>query len=74
MQKDIVNFLANSPEVPVFIKSTDVSEVMKNANFLFEVLNEMVVGKENVVQVVIDNASNYIEAGRKLRIRFSSLS
>ena len=47
----------------------DVSEVIKDANFLFKVLDDMVeeVGEENVVQVVTDNTSNYVKAGKKLR-------
>jgi len=69
VQKDIVNFLVNSPKGSVFIRSMDVSEVIKDANLLFKVLDDMVeeVGEENVVQVVTDNASNYLKAGKKLR-------
>lgn len=46
----------------------DVSEVIKDANFLFKILDDMVeeVGEENVVQVVTDNASNYVKAGKLL--------
>ena len=52
----------------------DVSEVIKDANLLFKVLDDMVeeVGEENVVQVVPDNASNYVKAGKKLRIIYLS--
>jgi len=69
VQKDIVNFFVNSPKGSVFIRSMDVSEVIKDANFLFKVLDDMVeeVGEENVVQVVTDNTSNYVKAGKKLR-------
>ena len=43
----------------------DVSDIVKDATRLFEMLNDMVeeVGEENVVQVVTDNASNYVKAG-----------
>ena len=69
VQKDIVNFLVNSSKGSIFIRSMNVSEVIKDANLLFKVLNDMVeeVGEENVVQVVTDNASNYVKAGKKLR-------
>lgn len=65
VQKDIVNFLVNSPKGSVFIKSVDVSTVVKDANMLFDHLDRMVeeVGEANVVQVVTDNASNYVKAG-----------
>jgi len=44
----------------------DVSEVIKVANLLFKVLNDMVeeVGEKNVVQVVSDNTSNYVKADK----------
>ncbi|GJX19136.1 hypothetical protein Tco_0221813 [Tanacetum coccineum] len=67
-QKDIVNFLVNSPKGSVFIRSLDVSEVTKDANTLFKMLENMVdeVGEQNVIQVVTDNASNYVKAGKLL--------
>ena len=48
----------------------DVSEVVKDATMLFKVLNDMVdeVGEHNVIQVVTDNASNYVKAGKKYLI------
>ncbi|VVB04140.1 unnamed protein product [Arabis nemorensis] len=67
VQKDLLNFLVNSPKGSIFIKSIDVSEVVKDSNLLFNMLDNMVeeVGESNVVQVVTDNASNYVKA-RKL--------
>ncbi|GJT32139.1 hAT dimerization domain-containing protein [Tanacetum coccineum] len=68
VQKDIVNFLVNSPKGSVFIRSLDVSEVTKDANTLFKMLENMVdeVGEQNVIQVVMDNASNYVKDGKLL--------
>jgi len=62
--KDIVNFLVNSPKGSIFIKSIDISTVLKDANMLYDHLDLMVdeVGEANVVKVVIDNASNYVKA------------
>ena len=70
VQKDTVNFLVNSPKGSVFIRSMDVSEVVKDANLLYKVLDDMVeeIGEENVVQVMTDNASNYVKAGKKIKI------
>ena len=66
VQKDIINFMVNSPRGSVFVKSMDVSDVYKDAQFLFGILDKMVddVGEENVVQVITDNASAYVKAGK----------
>lgn len=68
VQKDIVNFLVNSPKGSVFIKSKEVSEVVKDATLLFKLLDEMVEEnvEKNVVQVITNNASNYVKAGNNL--------
>ncbi|CAH9120819.1 unnamed protein product, partial [Cuscuta epithymum] len=70
-QKEIINFLINSPKGSVFIKSMDVSEVSKDANLMFNILDEMIeeVGEQNVVQVVTDNASAYVKAGKLLEAK-----
>ena len=72
VQKDIVNFLVNSPKGSVFMKSKEVSEVVKDATMLFKLLDEMVeeVGEKNVVQVITDNATNYVKAGTVYLIYF----
>ena len=66
VQKDIINFLVNSPRGSFFMKSMDVSEVSKDANLLFGILDDMVeeVGEENVIRVITDNASAYVKAGK----------
>ncbi|CAN7030175.1 unnamed protein product [Brassica rapa subsp. trilocularis] len=75
VQKDIVNFLVNSPKGSVFMKSKEVSEVVKDATMLFKLLDEMVeeVGEKNVVQVITDNASNYVKAGKLLEAKRPNL-
>ncbi|KAK8553867.1 hypothetical protein V6N12_030848 [Hibiscus sabdariffa] len=49
----------------VFIKSVDVSEIVKDVDLLYRLLDDMVeqVGEQNVIQVVTDNASNYVKVG-----------
>ena len=66
VQKDIINFMVNSPKGSVFKRSLDVSDVSKDADLLFRVLDKMVeeIGEKNVVQVVTDNASTYVKAGK----------
>ncbi|XP_057759378.1 uncharacterized protein LOC130979848 [Arachis stenosperma] len=55
--------------------SVDASHISKTADALFNLLRDVVlfVGSENVVYVVMDNAVNYVAAGRLLESKFSRL-
>ncbi|XP_061352114.1 uncharacterized protein LOC133297067 [Gastrolobium bilobum] len=66
--RSLTNFLVNSPRGTVFIKSVDTSSFIKDAEKMFELLDEMVmeIGEENVVQVVTDSAAALVSAGQKL--------
>jgi len=68
----LLTSLSTFPKGSVFIRSMDISEIIKDVNLLFKVLDDMVeeVREENVVQVVTDNASNYVKAGKKLIVHF----
>ena len=74
VENDLLNFLVNSPKGSLFIKSIDVSDVCKNAERLFMLLDSWVeeIGEKNVVQVVKDNASAYIAAGESFILYFYS--
>ncbi|XP_057437685.1 uncharacterized protein LOC130729857 [Lotus japonicus] len=52
----------------MFLKSVDVSDYVKTGEKLFELLDSIIdeVGEENVVQVITDNGSNYVSAGKML--------
>ena len=52
----------------MFLRSRDASDQVKDANLLFHLLDEVVeeVGVGNVLQIIIDNASNYVLAGKML--------
>ena len=67
-ERSITNFLVNSPKGTVFLKSIDTSNISKNAENLFQLLDSLVqeIWEENVVQVVTDSASAYISASEKL--------
>jgi hypothetical protein len=66
--RTILNFLIACPKGTMFLKSVDASDQVKDANLLFRLLDEVVeeVGVQNVVQVITDNAANYVAAGRML--------
>jgi len=50
----------------MFLKSIDASDQVKDAQLLFRLLDKVVmkVGVENVVQVITNNAFNYVAAER----------
>ncbi|XLT73595.1 hypothetical protein HN873_030021, partial [Arachis hypogaea] len=54
-QRSIINFLVNSPTGTIFLKSIDVSDYVKTGEKMFELLD-----------VIIDNGSNYVLAGKLL--------
>ena len=64
----VINFLVNSPTGTWFMKSIDVSNTIKNGELILKYLDEVVeeIEKENVVQVITDNASNYVNAEMRL--------
>ncbi|KAI8543885.1 hypothetical protein RHMOL_Rhmol08G0253400 [Rhododendron molle] len=64
----LINFLVNSPAGTWFLKSVDASDTIKNADLMFNYLDGVIdeIGEANVVQVITDNASNYVAAGSRL--------
>ncbi|KAL6312068.1 hypothetical protein AAG906_027275 [Vitis piasezkii] len=65
----LINFLVNSPAGTWFLKSIDASDtIIKNGELMFKYLDEVVeeIGEENVVQVITDDASNYVNVGMRL--------
>ncbi|XP_059072695.1 uncharacterized protein LOC131873658 [Cryptomeria japonica] len=70
----LLNFLVSSAGGTMFMKSIDASTHSKNATYLCEVIEVIYeVGEENVVQVVTDNAANYVAAGKLLMERHPSI-
>jgi hypothetical protein len=71
----LINFLVYSPTRTVFLKSVDASDVIKTAENIFYLLKEMIdmVGGKNVVQVVTDNAVNYVAAGRLVEAEYPTI-
>ena len=64
----LINFLVNSPAGTWFMKSIDASDTIKNGELMFTYLDDVVeeIGEENVVQVITDNAFNYVNAEMRL--------
>ena len=73
--RTLINFIVASGGHLVFLKSIDVSDQVKNAENLCNMLDEVVieVGVANVIQIVTDNAAAYVAAGRLLMERHPTL-
>ncbi|XP_042497655.1 uncharacterized protein LOC122076424 [Macadamia integrifolia] len=66
--RHLINFLVNCPLGTYFMGSVDVSSESQYADMLFQLLDSKIeeIGEDNVIQVVTDNATNYVVAGRML--------
>jgi len=71
----LINFLVSCPAGTMFLKSVDASDKVKTAQLIYEIMEEVVqeVGEEHVVQIVTDNAANYVAAGRLFEIRHPTI-
>eukprot|EP00253_Pinus_taeda_P027736 PITA_27736 len=71
----IINFLVSCPQGTMFLRSVDASNKVKDAALLFELLDDIIqeVGEQNVVQVITDNASNYVLAGKMLESKYRAI-
>ena len=73
--RTLINFLVHCPRGTMFIKSVVASAHVKDAALLCELMDGFIqdIGVHNVVQVITDNATNYVAAGRMLMDRYPSL-
>lgn len=73
--RPLIVFSVTSPKATLFLKSVDLSGHEDDGTYLFELLESVVidVGVENVIQVVTDSSACYVNAGRLLMAKYSSL-
>ena len=73
--RTLLNFLVSCPKGTMFMKYVDASAHIKDACLLCELLDIFIqeIGPQNVVQVITDNAANYVAAGRLLMERYPTL-
>eukprot|EP00253_Pinus_taeda_P018628 PITA_18628 len=59
----------------MFLRSVDASDKVKDATLIFELLDDIIqeVGEHNVVQVIIDNASNYVLVGKMIESKYRTI-
>eukprot|EP00253_Pinus_taeda_P028547 PITA_28547 len=69
--KTLINVLVSCPVGTMFLKSVDASDKVKTTQLIFEMMEEVIqeMGEEHVVQIVTDNAANYMDTGKLFEIR-----
>lgn len=69
------NFLVECPKGTMFMKSVDASAHVKDAALLCELMEGIIneIGVHNVVQIITDNATNYVVASRLVMERHPTL-
>ncbi|XP_030500899.2 uncharacterized protein LOC115716279 [Cannabis sativa] len=73
--KSLVVFSVTCPKGTLFLRSVDVSANWDDSNYMFELLESLVleIGVENVVQVITDTEPSFLYAGRLLMVKYNSL-
>jgi len=73
--RTIINFLVFCPQGTMFLKSVDASDKVKDGHLLFQLLDQVVedVGVANVVQIITDNASNYVLVSKLLEEKHKTI-
>ena len=68
--RSLINFLVHCPRGTMFIKSVGASTHVKDSALLCELMDGFIqdIGVHNIVQVITNNPTNYVVAGRCLWI------
>ena len=69
----IINFMVYSKGSTIFLKSVDASDKIKDNKYIYGLLKDVIkeVGETNVVQIVTDNGSAFVKAGKLLMKKYN---
>lgn len=75
-RRPLINFMAVTEGVAMFLKAVDCSGETKDKYFICELMKEVIeeVGPDNVVQVITDNAKNCAGAGLLIEGLYPNIS
>ncbi|XP_072953373.1 uncharacterized protein [Typha angustifolia] len=74
--RSLISFLVQCPQTTIFLRSMDVSDSVRDVDALFLLLCKVVeeIDVHNVVQVIVHDASRYMQAaGQKLVEKYRSI-
>ena len=69
----IINFMVYLKGSTIFLKSVDASHKIKDNKYIYGLLKDVIkeVGETNVVQIVTDNGSAFVKAGKLLMKKYN---
>ena len=69
----IINFMVYSKGSIIFLKTVDASDKIKDNKYIYGLLKDVIkeVGEANVVQIVTDNGSAFVKAGKLLMKKYN---
>ena len=69
----IINFMVYSKGSTIFLKSVDASDKINDNKYIYDLLKDVIkeVGETNVVQIVTDNGSAFVKAGKLLMKKYN---
>ena len=69
----IVNFMVYCKGATIFLKSVDALDNIKDNKYIYGLLKDVIkkVGEANVVQIVTDNGSTFVKAGKLLTKKYN---
>ena len=69
----IINFMVYSKGSTIFLKYVDASDKIKDNKYIYGLLKDVIkeVGEANVVQIVTDNGSAFVKAGKLLMKKYN---
>ena len=69
----IINFMVYSKGSTIFLKSVDASDKIKDNKYIYGLLKDVIkeVEEANVVQIVTDNGSAFVKAGKLLMKKYN---
>ena len=73
MKLSIINFMIYSKGSTIFLKPVDVSDKIKDNKYIYGLLKDVIkeVGEANVVQIVTNNGSTFVKAGKLLMKKYN---
>ena len=69
----IINFMVYSKGSIIFLKFVDVSDKIKDNKYIYVLLKDVIkeVGEVNVVQIIRNNESTFVKAGKLLMKKYN---